>query len=48
MPKTELKPTIVTVTDFKINAKKVLDELDSGKKLFVTRGSKVYEVVRSQ
>lgn len=36
----------MTTTEFKINMKQALDTVDNGKKLFVTRGGKVYEVVR--
>lgn len=36
----------MTTSEFKIRMKKALDTVDSGEKLFVTRGGKVYEVTR--
>lgn len=36
----------MTTTEFKIKMKQALDTVDNGDKLFVTRGGKVYEVIR--
>lgn len=36
----------MTTTEFKINMKQALDTVDAGDKLLITRGGKVYEVVR--
>jgi antitoxin (DNA-binding transcriptional repressor) of toxin-antitoxin stability system len=36
----------MTTTEFKIKMKQALDSVDNGEKLLITRGGKVYEVVR--
>lgn len=36
----------MTTTEFKIKMKQALDTVDSGEKLLITRGGKVYEVLR--
>ena len=36
----------MTTTEFKIKMKQALDTVDRGEKLFVTRGGKVYQVLR--
>lgn len=36
----------MTTTEFKIKMKEALDTVDAGEKLLITRGGKVYEVVR--
>lgn len=37
----------MTTTEFKINMKKALDTADTGKPVLITRGGKVYKVVRA-
>ena len=36
----------MTTTEFKINMKRALDTVDTGSELLITRGGKVYKVVR--
>lgn len=36
----------MTTTEFKINMKKALDAVDSGTELMITRGGKVYKIIR--
>lgn len=38
----------MTTTEFKIKMKQALDTVDNGQKLLITRGGKVYEVLRIQ
>jgi hypothetical protein len=37
----------MTTTDFKKQMKQALDTVDAGKPLFVTRGGKIYKVLRA-
>lgn len=37
----------MTTSEFKINMKTALDTVDKGEKLLITRGGKVYMVVRA-